>query len=360
MLAGLDCRVDAIVPSIAWHSLLTSLYPGDTVKSGWSGLLMQGVGAFGGTVDPHISDAAEEGTTVGTLDDELVEWFGARGPGELVSEITAPTLIVHGTADTLFTPTEAVANYAALSEAGTTVAMLWGCGGHGICLTPGEDRDLLDERSIAWLDKYLKGSDVDTGPTIDLLDQEGERWVGDEYPTEPEATLSAEGDGGTLALTEASAAGPIPAPEGADLFAGVVTGITPGRADEAVELTLTADDDALVLGAPKVSFTYTGTSPDGPQPTRLFAQLVDDETDLVLGQPDHPDPDRAGRLGADRRGRSRGRAAPPPGRQQRDAPAGRHHPGVHDPPPRRRDHDHGPHAGAPHHRRPHPGLTHPA
>lgn len=283
VLAGLDCRVDAIVPSIAWHSLLTSLYPGDTVKSGWSGLLMQGVGAFGGTVDEHISDAAEEGTTVGTLDDELVDWFGARGPGDLVSEITAPTLIVHGTADTLFTPTEAVANYAAPLDAGTTVAMLWGCGGHGICLTPGEDRDLLDERSIAWLDKYLKGSDVDTGPTVDLLDQEGERWVGDEYPVEADATLSAEGDGGTLALTEASAAGPIPTPEDADLFAGVVTGITPGRADEAVELTLSADDDALVLGAPKVTFTYTGTTPDGPQPTRLFAQLVDDETDLVLG-----------------------------------------------------------------------------
>ena len=42
------------------------------------------------------------------------------------------------------------------------------------------------------------------------------------------------------------------------------------------------DEDALVLGAPRVSFTYTGTTPDGPEPTRLFAQLVVDETDLVL------------------------------------------------------------------------------
>ena len=62
--------------------------------------------------------------------------------------------------------------------------MLWGCGGHGICLTPGDDRGLLDQRSIAWLDKYLNGTDIDTGPTIDLLDQEGVRWVGDEYPGE--------------------------------------------------------------------------------------------------------------------------------------------------------------------------------
>ena len=37
--AATDCRVDAIVPTIAWHSLVTSLDKADTSKTGWSGIL---------------------------------------------------------------------------------------------------------------------------------------------------------------------------------------------------------------------------------------------------------------------------------------------------------------------------------
>ena len=34
--AGIDPRIDAIAPDIAWHSLLTSLYKEETVKGGWA------------------------------------------------------------------------------------------------------------------------------------------------------------------------------------------------------------------------------------------------------------------------------------------------------------------------------------
>jgi ABC-2 type transport system ATP-binding protein len=37
--AAIDRRIDAITPSIAWHSLTTSLYRAETVKGGWSSLL---------------------------------------------------------------------------------------------------------------------------------------------------------------------------------------------------------------------------------------------------------------------------------------------------------------------------------
>ena len=36
---GIDKRIDAIAPTIAWHSLLTSLYKDETVKGGWSSVL---------------------------------------------------------------------------------------------------------------------------------------------------------------------------------------------------------------------------------------------------------------------------------------------------------------------------------
>ena len=42
------------------------------------------------------------------------QWFLDRGPGDLVSKITAPTLIEQGTIDTLFTLDEAATNYGIL------------------------------------------------------------------------------------------------------------------------------------------------------------------------------------------------------------------------------------------------------
>ena len=38
--AAIDCRVDAIVPIIAWHSLTTSLAKADTPKNGWASILI--------------------------------------------------------------------------------------------------------------------------------------------------------------------------------------------------------------------------------------------------------------------------------------------------------------------------------
>ncbi len=35
-VATIDCRVEALVPLVAWHSLVTSLYPSDTPKTGWT------------------------------------------------------------------------------------------------------------------------------------------------------------------------------------------------------------------------------------------------------------------------------------------------------------------------------------
>jgi ABC-2 type transport system ATP-binding protein len=42
------------------------------------------------------------------------------------------------------------------------------------------------------------------------------------------------------------------------------------------------DEDELVIGSPRLTLTYTGTTPDGVRPTRVFAQLVDDATGHVL------------------------------------------------------------------------------
>ena len=284
VVGAIDCRVDALVPGAAWHSLETSLYPNQTAKAGWGSLLNRAAVAFNAKVDPHVGKAATQALGTGVLDEEVLEWLRSRGPGDLVGKITAPTLLVHGTVDNLFTPTEGVTNFTALRKTGAPVSMLWFCGGHGICLTGDGDTDLVNGRTRDWLDRYLKGYEsVDTGPVMDVVDQNGERWVGDDYPTEPDATLVAEGPGGPLTLDDESKTGTAVAPNSQDLFASIFARVTPARADKALKLTVKAEEDALVFGAPRLRLRYRGETPDGPQPTRIFAQLVDDETGHVVG-----------------------------------------------------------------------------
>ena len=68
---------------------------------------------------------------------------------------------------------EGVSNFELLQQAGVPTAMLWFCGGHGVCLTAPGDQGRLVERAIAWLDRYVKGDgSIDTGPQFEFIDQE--------------------------------------------------------------------------------------------------------------------------------------------------------------------------------------------
>src|SRR4051812_27649621 len=117
--AATDKRIDAIAPIIAWHSLLTALYKEETVKGGWaSALYGTGLPASKNRLDPHITSAFTSGATSGKLSAEDRAWFASRGPGDLVKQITVPTFLVEGTADTLFTLNESITNYAILKGNG--------------------------------------------------------------------------------------------------------------------------------------------------------------------------------------------------------------------------------------------------
>ena len=114
--AAIDKRVDAIAPAIAWHSLLTSLYREDTAKTGWgSALYAAGVPAANRAgrrarpahqlrlrLRPGDRPASAPRTARGST---------RAGPGAaLLDQVRVPTLILQGTADTLFTPSEALRN----------------------------------------------------------------------------------------------------------------------------------------------------------------------------------------------------------------------------------------------------------
>jgi ABC-2 type transport system ATP-binding protein len=282
--AAIDCRVDAIVPIIAWNSLRTSLFKAQTPKSGWGNLLI--LGASAARLDPTIRRVSESGLKTGVADPADVEWMAARGPSDLVSDIAIPTLVIQGTVDTLFSLDEGVANYALLQSSGAPVAMLWFCGGHGVCLTDAGDSGRISAAAIGWLDRYVKGDEsVKPLTGFEFVDQDGASYSAAGFPEADEAPLTAAGSG-VLELVATGGAGPAVSDSGStDLIDVVALSITPGRATNAVDVVISSNskDPAIVVGAPQLSFTYSGTAGSGDRPMRVFAQLVDDKTGRVLG-----------------------------------------------------------------------------
>jgi ABC-2 type transport system ATP-binding protein len=264
--AGIDDRLDAIVPDIAWNSLRTSLYKDDTFKGGW-GTALYSLGKVMGTLDPHIDSAYTAGTTTGKISDADRDWFASRGPGDaLVSKIRIPTFLTQGTADTLFTLQEAVRNYGILRGNGVPVKMLWFCGGHGACLTPAGPA-VLEQNVLAWLGRWLKrDTSVDTGPRFDWVDQDGTRASVADYPPAAASPIVATGSG-TLPL--------VPGPG-----TGLAIASAPAPTALSVPVKLPSSP-ASVVAAPKLTLSYSGTA--APAGTTIYAQIVDDATGIVLG-----------------------------------------------------------------------------
>jgi ABC-2 type transport system ATP-binding protein len=280
--AATDCRVDAIVPTIAWHSLATSLDKADTAKTGWADILTKLSAAD--HIDPEVQRARASGDLTGLVSPAQRNWFAARGPGALVADINIPTLIVQGTVDTLFTLQEGVDNYEILRKRGVPAAMLWFCGGHGVCLTPQGNQQLPVTATIAWLDRYVKkDASVATGPRFQFVDQNGTAYSAPGYPVATGTPITADGHG-TLPFVASGGSGPVNASGSTQVLASLVGPITPAKAANAVDIDVSfGNRSRVVVGGPQLQVTYQGTSPPGYRPTRVFAQLVDESTGLVLG-----------------------------------------------------------------------------
>jgi ABC-2 type transport system ATP-binding protein len=225
MLAGVDDRVDAIVPMITWNDLSNAFLPEGTgagpargvFKKQWAGLFFgQGGGAnadlleslaasagggnagagggagaaggsdLGGAIPPGLAGqlagldpacgrfakdvcaAYLDVATTGTASPTTLELLRRSSPAPLLSRITAPTMLIQGQADTLFPLSEGEANYRGIAATGTPVRVDWFTGGHDGGNGPRSDQDRLRYLTITWLDHYLlnKGDDPGTGFTF--------------------------------------------------------------------------------------------------------------------------------------------------------------------------------------------------
>jgi ABC-2 type transport system ATP-binding protein len=276
--AATDQRVDAITPDIAWNSLVTSLYKAQAVKGGWSNLLF-GLGVASSTVpglaagetgnlDPHIASAYQSGLTTGQISDEDIQWFASRGPGSLVGQIKAPTLLLEGTADTLFTLDEAIRNYAILRSKRVPSKMVWFCGGHGACLTDAGPAKFTEQQILNWFARYLdRNRAVATGPRFQWIADDGLVRTAADYPLPLKQLVTATGSG-TLAFTADA------------VTSGSPIAATPGTNAVRVPIAAPAAGSQIV-GAPTLTIAYSGLA--NQTSVLLYAQIVDNKRHLVVG-----------------------------------------------------------------------------
>jgi predicted acyl esterase len=202
-VAGIDPRVDTIVPIITWNDLSYSLAPNNasfttpdgqgvrygtpgTEKIGWTSLFF-GVGIADGiqyaSTDPSRNvgcpDFADQACiakaqmdALGYPDQGTLDFARHASVSSYVSRIRIPTLLAQGENDTLFDLQEAAATYRALRRQGTAVKMIWQSWGHsgGGTPAPGEldmahpATSYEGQRVAAWFAHYLEGRKVSTGP----------------------------------------------------------------------------------------------------------------------------------------------------------------------------------------------------
>lgn len=287
----LDPRIDAIVPGIAWNTLNASLYPNQAFKTSWAALLTLDLLEAGARINPQIYTGVITGTLLGILTPSQQALLANSGPGTLVSNITVPTLLLQGTVDDLFPLSQAVINAQLLAANNVPVKMVWFCGGHGICLDPGDpaaQAALLTNDTLAWLDQYVKqdGTPADAIPTFQWVDQNGNFYSSNLFPFNPNfqgTPVTASGSGGNLVIVPViGGSGPqtkvlqAPLPL---LEAGLLSLATAAPAKNAVNLNVAVPAGTQIVGAPQLTFSYSGI---GTTRT-VYAQIVDTQTGLVLG-----------------------------------------------------------------------------
>jgi ABC-2 type transport system ATP-binding protein len=289
--ASTDPRVDAIVPGIAWNSLDSAIYPDDTFKTGWGLSLLQ-VARTGARINPEFYRGLLTGVLFGFVPETAQAFFASSGPTSLLNQLKAPTLLIQGIIDMLNPLNEAVANAETITANpwDTPVKMAWFCGGHGFCFTavnPSQADDLF-AATFAWLDQYVKGegSPADAVPVFQWWDQRGVRFTSDLLPFEDgflePVGLTTTNPGGRLGI--------IPVLGGSGPLSGVRFPdnlVFPTEASNAINVSVTTPTPGdQIVGAPQLAFTYSGLGTGGA----VFAQLVDDETGLVVGNVVSPVP----------------------------------------------------------------------
>jgi predicted acyl esterase len=175
LTASYDHRIDCISPERTWNNLLDALCPGESLKILWAGgFYLQGMArSLKGTgVDPMLTDfiftLLLENEFKPGMKDELM----MRSPSTRTQYVLAPALFIQGEYDTVFDLNQAIANLEQIQANGIEAKMHWYAGGHGYMP---ENPPYNEEIVLKWMDRHLRGMNVDTGPEVsyDIVGPDG-------------------------------------------------------------------------------------------------------------------------------------------------------------------------------------------
>jgi ABC-2 type transport system ATP-binding protein len=328
-IAGIDARLDTIVPQITWNDLSYSLTPNNSdfvkgvtygtpgvAKLDWpvlfTALGLSGISQVFTEQDPsHIgvcpnyddrvcAGLVQSGST-GYPDEATLALLRHASVANYMASIRIPTFLSQGQSDTLFDLQEAVATYKALRAQKTPVKLLWRSAGHsGGGLGAAESDSVNLEKAyesrlaLEWFDFYLQGIDDPPALNFSFL-RDWVPYTGDAAPsvgttpTYPAATdqslylssgaalVTSKADVKAGSASIAAVPGTITGNGGG--FQSVPAPDGPGLATSFTGAPLTEDVD--VVGIPSVTLkidapTFAQTQGSGPAGKLvLFAKLID-------------------------------------------------------------------------------------
>ncbi|MFN2614391.1 MAG: hypothetical protein ABR552_06165, partial [Actinomycetota bacterium] len=234
-----------------------------------------------GIYDEHVHQGYVEATALNAWTADTGSWFRARSPelyiqgsvagtagvARALPGIHVPTLIIQGTIDTLFPMIEGIHNEAQIAASGVPTKMIFFCGGHTsatvfqnsltkTCLQDPANgptqSTVVNAQILAWLDRYVKGDRVNTGPHVQYQLQDGTFGAAAILPP---ATVRASGSA-TVVNQVVPTSGALLAP-------------THGQDGTLIPVPVHAGD--TVLGLPVLNVKVSGEGTDG----ELFFKLVD-------------------------------------------------------------------------------------
>ena len=318
--AAIDCRIDALVPGIAWNSLETSLYKADTVKTGWSKILTS-------TVDP---DPPRPAHRLGVRVRRRRRHAQRRGPRSGSSTAAPATSRRADRRPHALRPghrrhpLHARRGHHQLRDPARATTSPPPCSGSAAATAPASPTPATRERvakaSFDWLDHYLKGDAARAGArrstsstrtatqwSVETWDPQASSGGASGEHQRPRQRAGAER---RQPLRREHRGRPTAIPLG-----GLVSGITPTEADgrrSTRRSDPSPDRGPAARRPPTMRLTYAGTLPEGETDGRIFAQFVDDETGLVIGNQITPMAVVARRRGPRDRGAARDHRPPPP------------------------------------------------
>lgn len=327
-LTTVDPRIEAIVPAIAWNSLNQSLYPDNVFKTAWANALAEALLLTGASsidrINAQVTEALITGNLFGFVSQSGQAVLASSGPTALLTKLNVPTMYVQGIVDALFPLEQSIENAQTQLEQNPffadkeeLVKLIWFCGGHGVCTTLTAEQQakqgtLVFLQNMVWVNNYTKDY-LQVGPfqpigqqlqailgataPIQWWDQNGAPWVATDMPWtddfQGEPITGGNLEGGRInsftsrsgPLTPEDAAGAV-CSSVAQACEFPVNQVFATKAKNAVEVVIPIpastdekDPDIFIVGAPTVSFSYSGIG----NAKAIYAQIVDDATGQVLG-----------------------------------------------------------------------------